>query len=582
MRARRLIPLLAAAVAVIVVVSLMITAVMRQEKCIELRMWTSEEKFVQLKDLTDGYGRSGRRVADRCVSVQLTINDSRGAYQALAGQPGATWSDAERPDIWSPSSSVWVERLRASVAERPGRVTGVGAARSLATTPVVIAMPQPMARALGWPETPIGWRDLLALARDPNGWGAKGHPEWGRFRFGKTNPLESTTGLLATVASASALSGAPSLTTDTLPGVAGDLRDLELATVHYGSQPHAFLGNLYNAAQEDDGLGYISAVALEEKVVLDYNQGTILDDPPRQETAPRQPLAAVFPSDGTIVQDHPALVLDAAWVTPERRLAAEDFLAFAGENAEMFTDAGFRDAEGKPGTPHTTEAGTVPTPVYQPVRTPDIGVIDGVTELWEQTRRRADVLVVMDTSASMNTMVEAAGRSKLALARSAAAQVPRHLTADDRVGLWEFSGELGAGPTPWRPLLAPGPVADVSGEFGSEVQALRAAGPTALYATTRAAVREMTARADPDRISAVILISDGENEYPADDNLETLLTGLSEQDPDRAVRVFTIAYGEEADAVTLGKISAATRALSYDATDPITIEAVMRDVLSNF
>jgi Ca-activated chloride channel family protein len=86
-------------------------------------------------------------------------------------------------------------------------VRTVGEAPSLATTPIVIAMPEPMARVLGWPESTIKWQDLVSLARDPRGWNAKGHPEWGAFKLGKTNPLESTTGLLATTATATALVG---------------------------------------------------------------------------------------------------------------------------------------------------------------------------------------------------------------------------------------------------------------------------------------------------------------------------------------------------------------------------------------
>ncbi len=59
-------------------------------------------------------------------------------------------------------------------------------------TPLVIAMPKPMAEALGWPDKALGWSDILALATDPAGWAAYGHPEWGPFRLGKTNPNFST------------------------------------------------------------------------------------------------------------------------------------------------------------------------------------------------------------------------------------------------------------------------------------------------------------------------------------------------------------------------------------------------------
>ena len=62
-------------------------------------------------------------------------------------------------------------------------------------TPLVIAMPKPMADALGYPATPIGFADIVALANDPEGWATYGHPEWGPFQLGKTNPNFSTSGL---------------------------------------------------------------------------------------------------------------------------------------------------------------------------------------------------------------------------------------------------------------------------------------------------------------------------------------------------------------------------------------------------
>ena len=39
----------------------------------------------------------------------------------------------------------------------------------------------------------------LLLSQDDDGWGSAGHPEWGAFKLGKTNPNFSTSGLNATV-----------------------------------------------------------------------------------------------------------------------------------------------------------------------------------------------------------------------------------------------------------------------------------------------------------------------------------------------------------------------------------------------
>ncbi len=78
---------------------------------------------------------------------------------------------------------------------------------SFQLTPLVIAMPRPMAEALGWPDEPLGFADILALSQDPEGWAAFGHPEWGEFRLGKTNPNFSTSGLSALIAQAYAANG---------------------------------------------------------------------------------------------------------------------------------------------------------------------------------------------------------------------------------------------------------------------------------------------------------------------------------------------------------------------------------------
>ncbi|MGA4837563.1 hypothetical protein [Streptomyces sp. G45] len=51
---------------------------------------------------------------------------------------------------------------------------------------------------------------------------------------------------------------------------------------------------------------------------------------------------------------------------------------------------------------------------------------------------------------------------------------------------------------------------------------------------------------------------------------------------ERSVRVFTVAFGEQADSTTLTAIAKASRASSYDARDPALVDKVMTSVISNF
>ena len=59
---------------------------------------------------------------------------------------------------------------------------------SIVRTPLVIAMWEPMAKALGYPDKPIGFEDILRLARSKQVGRTSGCPEYGAFKLVHTNP----------------------------------------------------------------------------------------------------------------------------------------------------------------------------------------------------------------------------------------------------------------------------------------------------------------------------------------------------------------------------------------------------------
>jgi Ca-activated chloride channel family protein len=77
----------------------------------------------------------------------------------------------------------------------------------------------------------------------------------------------------------------------------------------------------------------------------------------------------------------------------------------------------------------------------------------------------------------------------------------------------------------------------------------------------------------------VVVLTDGRNEDPRNQDLAGLLRYL---DSELNVRVFPIAYGQDADLDTLTRIAQASRAAVYDASDPATIAKVFVSVISNF
>src|SRR4029453_15212657 len=213
---------------------------------VTLAVTASSEKAQLMKQLAAAYMDEGPTADGRCVRVQVTSKASGGAMAALAkGWDEAT--DGPRPDVWTPASSGWVRLLeqRTRATDRPKLIPAN--TPKIAASPLVIAMPRPMAQALGWPKKQLGWADLLELSRDATGWTRNGHPEWGQFRLGKTNPNYSTSGLNATIGAYFAATRLSSDLTEkdlSSPKTRKFVEGVERSVVHYGDTTLTFLSNL--------------------------------------------------------------------------------------------------------------------------------------------------------------------------------------------------------------------------------------------------------------------------------------------------------------------------------------------------
>jgi Ca-activated chloride channel homolog len=556
----------------------------RREGCVDLLITASSEKAALLGQIAEAYARQDRRYDGGCANVRVVSKASGGAMEALA----AGWDerrDGPTPQVWSPASSSWVALLQDRATDR-GITVAAGDQPSIAQTPLVLAMPRPLAEALGWPDKPLGWTDVLDLTTDPRGWAAVGHPEWGPFRLGKTNPHFSTSGLNATVGAYFAATGRSSDLTEadlTRPAVLAFVKGVESGVVHYGDTTLTFLSNLADADRRGLGQSYISAVTVEEKSVYDYNMGNPTGDPKLAGKAPkpRVPLVAVYPKEGTLLSDNPYVVLSTA--SPEQQRAAEDFLAYLREpdQQKRFTDAAFRSYEGRPGPVISEANGMLPDTKFSIIDPPASAVMARALSGWDAQRKRARVLLVLDVSGSMEELVDN-GQSKLDVAKAAALQAVQLFARDDEVGLWTFSTGATVADQPWTERVPIGAVAGNAGRLAEVIKGMAPGGGTALYATTRAAQQAMAAQAAPDRINAVVVLTDGKNEFQRDNDLDSLLADLDATNLENPVRVFTIAYGEKADLDTLRRIANASRAAAYDARDPATIDRVLVNVLSNF
>lgn len=573
-------------------------------ECTVVDAAVSSEKIDLLTRLADDFNRSGAEVDGTCVGVRVRSKASGGAATALARGWDDQTDGGPPPVIWSPASSAWGTVLNQRLADDGKSPMAAEDPTPFMLTPLVIAMPEPMAEALGWPDTPIGWADILALARDPQGWASKGHPEWGPFRLGKTNPNFSTSGLSALIAQTyAATTSTDQLTLEDLarPEVEQFGADIESAVVHYGDITMTFLDNWFRADQRGTALTYASAVAVEEKSVIDYNRGNpdgVLE-PGEEERPPRIPLVAIYPTEGTLYSDNPLYVLDAEWVSDVERAGAELFTDYVStpENQEKVLEFGFRpgNPEVSIGPPVDASNGVDPEQPQTLLEVPTGPVLLGLLDAWATQRKTARVLLVLDVSGSMGEPAEpddpGAG-TKLDLAVRAVQDGLAKFKAEDLVGLRIFTtglGSTGGDEVSYRDLSPIAPVGENRERLRNEVGSLTPLNGTPLYEVVGVSHSQMVEQYEPALINAVVILTDGVNDDgdPEDDKSQfnTLIEQISRTSNGEnatPVRVFTIAYGVDADVGALQQISEASNATAYSASDATTIGEVFTAVVSNF
>jgi Ca-activated chloride channel homolog len=272
---------------------------------------------------------------------------------------------------------------------------------------------------------------------------------------------------------------------------------------------------------------------------------------------------------GAMELDHPFAVLadDAGEKATATRLL--DALR-SEEGQEVLAHRGYRAAS----------AGAAP-----PVPEPD--VVDAVVEQFALLHRPSRLLAVFDVSGSMAQPVPGTGMSRLEVTRAATVQGLQALPPDSAAGLWIFTTDLPNG-SDHVSLVDVGPLGPRPGgtsgleEMAGALATVRPdpSGGTGLYDTTLAAVRRMRADPDPERVSAVLLLTDGRDDDRDGIGLPALLHALrAEADPAHPVPVFAIAYGPDADLAALGEIAAATGGAAYASQDPAGIGQILLDAV---
>jgi len=565
--------------------------------CTTVQVTVSPEKLDLLTGLAakfNGTKEAKKGAQGGCAFVKVRRLSSGDGATALADGWGDETTFGPKPTVWSPAGAAWGAVANQRLADKGQTAMAPRDPQSLMLTPLVIGMPKPMADALGYPTQPVGFGDLVTLSQNPAGWGAKGHPEWGPFKLGKTNPNFSTSGLNATTAQYyTAVKKTQGLTGEDVAraDVADFNKKIEASVVHYGDTTLTFLNNLYRADQRGTSLTYVSAVAVEEKSIIDYNRGNpdgVLEQGEKPRP-PRIPLVAVYPKDGTLFSDNPLYILDAPWVAPKQRAGAQAFSRFVLEpdNQKLALAAGFRPANPAVplGDPIIAANGVDPGQPATTLGVPDPAVLASIITRWGEQRKAAQVLVVIDVSGSMGEE-GGNGQTKLDLAKQAAVNALAQFGPNDLVGLRIFSTKLSpTEPSGYLDLVPIGPIGTNREQIAVKIRGLVPTQGTPLYTTAVASLDVVKKQYKPNLINAVVLLTDGQDDDRRADTLQATLTKLSadsEGGSDKPVRLFTIGFGKDADQSTMRRLAEATSASYYDSSDPKAIDRVFTNVISNF
>src|SRR5262249_11612432 len=173
----------------------------------------------------------------------------------------------------------------------------------------------------------------------------------------------------------------------------------------------------------------------------------------------------------------------------------------------------------------------------------------------------------VDVSGSMND------NGKIVAARDGATAFVAALTDRDELGVLTFNERAS-----WaRPFAAIGS----SRQQGTQtISALFADGGTPLYDAVDQAYTSLAQNPSPSRISALVVLSDGEDR-DSKLKLNALLNRIRFDNEGRAIRVFTIGYGSDAKADVLQKIADVTQGRYY-AGKPENIREVFKEISTFF
>jgi len=507
-----------------------------------LRVVASPEISPALEEIGAGWGSKKPQVSGECIeltveSVPSAIVASRLTVYAgraidVAAKPEPTPREDSLPTVWVPDSTAWLTRVSAI-----DRAAFDPAAREVASSPVVVAMPEADARQVGWPAKGLAIADLKPLLAS------------GSLRLGIAEPRRESASLAATMVIGEALA-----TSDAdLPALVKTFR---------GVVQRSSTAELLRSFGPT-----VTAGPASEQAVLAYNA-----------TNPQIKLAAVPFEPAGPKLDYPYAIRSGLPRELAQAAALFRTAVLAQPAQEMLARRAFRTPDGgtAAGFPAT---GSSAGRTFVGAAINDRAKVQYALGMWAAANSPSRTLALFDVTSSMGLVMQtSAGVRSRAQVMMAAAQGGLALfTADSKVGMWAFSAEH-------HEVL---PIDELSAERKAQFnQKLTTAGPgptnqSPLYDTMLAAYKVMKDGYDPTRPNLIVVLTDGGDSNAGGVRLEKFKLSLQQlADATKPIRVVLVGVGVgPADAADLQKIADAVGGGFFELKTPEEIQKIFLNAL---
>jgi Mg-chelatase subunit ChlD len=457
-----------------------------------------------LRQMADEFNDAGYR-NESGKQVRVEVHYAGGSEQSLeliSRMAAGHVINAELPDpaLVTPSASHWLVNVNHAAGREVFDLRDTES-RSLARTYVGIVTYKAMADCLGWPDSPIGYAEIIQLRNHPAGWAAYdcAKLEWGqRPLFAFTDPSTSDTGraVLLSLYAIAAQKAPEDLTMADLqrPEVVDFVRTFQGLVDHY--MPATI--PLNTKVCEGPRYGHFFLMPEDNLAhLIDGTEECLINGVEQNAPSLQEPMIIAYPHEGSLLREHCACAVKAPWVSEEEATATELWVAFLREERQQrsFVTAGFRPGTDLEVPPSTVAFSEAPANALHTERIhPEVAA--AIDASWDLVKRPAVVTFVADTSGSMlgNKLQEEKDGLLLAV---------EDMAPNNWFGLISFDDSV-------KPLVEIAPVAH--NRLGAKVviNEMKAGGETALYEAIKAAIL-MTdgAQAEPNAIRAVVVITDG-------------------------------------------------------------------------